>query len=41
MGTIFIRWLNANSLAQLMSVGVLIVTFEVAFGRQKHGRFYP
>jgi hypothetical protein len=41
IATIFIRWLNATSLAQLMSVGVLwmllTVTFEVALGRWAFG----
>jgi hypothetical protein len=41
IATIFIRWLNATSLARLMSVGVLwmllTVTFEVALGRWAFG----
>jgi len=41
IATIFVRWLNATSLAQLMSVGVLwmllTVLFEVSLGRWAFG----
>jgi hypothetical protein len=41
ISTIFVRWLNATSLAQLMSVGVLwmllTVVFEVSLGRWAFG----
>jgi hypothetical protein len=41
IATIFVRWLNATSLAQLMSVGflwmLLTVTFEVSLGRWAFG----
>jgi hypothetical protein len=41
ISTIFVRWLNATSLAQLISVGVLwmllTVVFEVSLGRWAFG----
>jgi hypothetical protein len=41
ISTIFVRWLNATSLAQLMSVGILwmllTVVFEVSLGRWAFG----